>query len=205
PHARPPSRRLVAQPVPRVGGVAELVLASGLAQQAALADVAAGVFGFGGVEVKLVILLGGPAYYVKHGGSALVLRRVGRFFQHDSGAASEKFQRFDKTDVFVPLDKADDIARLATGPTAVALAERVNVEAGSVVVGERAEALEGAAGGSQRNIGADNLDDVVGLFDLFDPVVRQGPPGEEKQRLYIISHWQDRAINGRTWPREVRG
>src|SRR5262249_19640120 len=64
---------------------------------------------------------------------------------------------------------------------AVALAARVDVEGGSVVVVEGAEALVGRPGLAQRDVTADDVHDVVGFFDLFDPVVCQGPPASRSQ------------------------
>lgn len=42
---------------------------------------------------------------------------------------------------------------------------------------ERTKALKGSAGRAQRDVCTDDIDDVVGLFNLFDqgyPIVRQG-------------------------------
>src|SRR5262249_22830337 len=71
------------------------------------------------------------------------------------------------------LDKGDDVARFATGPTLEALAAGVHVEGGPVVVMKRAEALERWPRGAQRQVAANDVHDVVSLFDLLDPIGRQ--------------------------------
>src|SRR5947209_3505428 len=117
-----------------------------------------------------------PPYHVKHEGAALRVGRGGGFFQRDSGAAGQKFERLDKADAVVLLNKADNVAVFTTGPTAVALPAGVHVEGGPVVVVEGAQALEGGAGLAQGQVTANDGHDVVGLFDLLDAVVWQGPP-----------------------------
>jgi hypothetical protein len=53
----------------------------------------------------------------------------------------------------------------------------IDDERGVVIVVEGAKAFEAsAAGGAQIEIAADQGDNVVGFFDLLDPIVRQGPP-----------------------------
>jgi hypothetical protein len=48
-----------------------------------------------------------------------------------------------------------------------------------VIVVEGTQALELAAHGAQFEIALDNRNDVVGFFDLLDPIVCQGPPVPE--------------------------
>src|SRR5581483_5779245 len=95
------------------------------------------------------------------------------FFQRDSGAAGQKLQRLDKTDVLVFLDKADDIARFATSPTPIALAARIHVERGAMIIVKRTQALERWPSRAQRQVAPNDVYNVVGLFDLLDPIVRQ--------------------------------
>ena len=88
--------------------------------------------------------------------------------------------------MFVFLNKTQHVAVFPTGPAAVALPPRVHVEGRVVVVVEGAQPLEGGAGRPQRQVAADDVHDVVGLFDLLDPVVRQGPPvGLERESLKL--------------------
>jgi hypothetical protein len=76
----------------------------------------------------------------------------------------------------VLLNKADNVAVLTTGPTAEVLPLGVDLEGRVVVVVEGAEALEIGAGRAQGEIATNDVHNVVGLFDLLDPVVCQGPP-----------------------------
>jgi hypothetical protein len=73
----------------------------------------------------------------------------------------------------------------AAGPTTVTLAARVNVEGRTLVVVERAEAFEGGAGAAQKHVAADDIDNVVCLFDpLFQgvPIVAHGAPADETRQ-----------------------
>src|SRR5262249_36133323 len=130
----------------------------------------------GGVEQALVVLLRRPADGVEQ--LELLGRpdRVAVLLELDAGAAGQHLQRLGKADARVLLNKTDDVAVFTTGPPGVAVAGRVDGEGGPRVVVEGAQALEGGAGRAQGNILADDIDDVVGLFYLLDPVVRQGPP-----------------------------
>src|SRR5439155_11411179 len=100
----------------------------------------------------------------KHTGAALMLPAVARFFYRDSGAPRQQFQRLAKIDALVLLNKADDIAVFTTGPAAVALPARIDIEGGARVVVEGAQGLEGGARGAQGEVAADDIDDVVGLL-----------------------------------------
>ena len=76
------------------------------------------------------------------------------------------------------MNERQDIAELATGPTAIPLPAWIDVEGRTLVVVKRTEALIGSAGGPQGDIAAHDIDNVVGFFDLLDngTVVRQGTP-----------------------------
>src|ERR1700720_4695695 len=65
------------------------------------------------------------------------------------------------------LNKLDDIAVLITGPTTVTLAPRIDVKGRAVIVVEGANTLEGRSGRAQRDVTANDIDDVVGLFNLL--------------------------------------
>src|SRR5262245_62219090 len=84
------------------------------------------------------------------------------------------------------LNKSYDVAVFAARPAPIALPARIDVEARSMVIMERAKALIGGAGRTQGNIAANHINDVVGVFDLLGqgyPVARQGPPvWQEKNR-----------------------
>src|SRR5205814_231170 len=122
-------------------------------------------FGLGSVKEAFVILLCSPAYYVKHCGSALIVRGVWRFFQRDSGSPRQNFQRFPKTDVFMLLNKDDDIATFATTPAAIALPPRIDIERRTMIVVEGAQSLVRGTNLTQRDVVANHVDNVVGLFD----------------------------------------
>src|SRR5688500_7125389 len=79
------------------------------------------------------------------------------------------------------LNKADHIAMFIAGPTPIALPAGVDVEGGTVVIVEGANAFEGGAGRAQGNVTAYNVDNVVGFFHpLFQgyAIFRQGTPGD---------------------------
>ncbi len=85
------------------------------------------------------------------------------------------------------LDETDNVATLATGPTTIALAARIDVEGRMVIVVERTEAFIRLPLLPQADVRADDFHDVVGLFDLIlqrFPVVRQEAPeaGESDKR-----------------------
>jgi hypothetical protein len=112
-----------------------------------------------------------------------LLLSISSFFQRNPGAAGEKLQRLGKIDALELLNKLDDVAVFITGPTAVALAARIDVKGGAAVVVEGAEALEGLAGRPEGDVAADDVHDVVGFLDLLDqdyPIVWQGLTGARR-------------------------
>jgi hypothetical protein len=123
-----------------------------------------------------VELLCHPAGYIKHAGSVGGMRGTVVFFEDNSGATCQKFQRFGKTDLFVFLHKTDDIAMFPTGPAAIALPAGIDIERRTAIIVEGTQPLEGRALGLERQVTAHHLDDIVGLFHLLDPVVIQGSP-----------------------------
>ena len=95
------------------------------------------------------------------------------------------FDRLPKSHTIPFLNKADHIAELPAGPATVALPARIDVKGGAVVFVEGAQALEGLAGRAQGDVGADDINDVVGRLDLPNqvrPVVSQGAPAGEGPR-----------------------
>ena len=78
------------------------------------------------------------------------------------------------------LDKRQDVADFVARPAAVALAPRIDVEGGTVVVVEWTESLVRPAGRAERNVAAHDVNDVVGFFDLSDQVICQGPPASRE-------------------------
>ena len=89
------------------------------------------------------------------------------------------FEGLGEGDVFVFLNKAEDVAVFTTGPAAIALAAGIDVKRGAVIVVEGTEAFELFAGRVQSDIGADDIDNVVGFLDPFgqaSPIVRQKTP-----------------------------
>ena len=61
--------------------------------------------------------------------------------QRDAGSVGEDLEGFEEGDVLVFLNKLDHITVFLTGPTAIALTARVDVEGGAVVVVERSKPL----------------------------------------------------------------
>ncbi len=90
-----------------------------------------------------------------------------RFFERNSRSTRQKFKSISKIHMLVLHHKAENIAIFATGPTTVALAARVDVERWFFVVVKRAQTLESGPDGTQRNIAADDIDDVVRFLDLL--------------------------------------
>ena len=129
---------------PLARSIAQAIAPHGFSRQAARADIASRFLRQRRVQQALVKLLGRPADYIKHGGAALVLHGIWRFFQSDSGAAGQKFERFGKADPLVFLNKSDDIAVFITGPAFVILPLRIDDEGGIVIVVEGTQPLERA-------------------------------------------------------------
>ncbi len=167
--------RLAGQPVAGTRGVTQSVLAHRVADQAAFADVLAGLFRLRIVEQTFVELLGGPAHDIEQTGTTLIAGRARRI-EVDAGAAGEQLQRLPEADVLELLNKTEHVAVFTTGPAAEILPAGIDGEGGVVVVVEGAESFEGRPGRLQGQVAPDDIDDIVGLFDLLDPVVRQGPP-----------------------------
>jgi hypothetical protein len=73
----------------------------------------------------------------------------------------------------------------AAGPTPVALTARINIKRGAVIVVEWAKGFESGADAAQVDVGADDIDDVVCLFDpLFQgvPIFAHGAPADETRQ-----------------------
>ena len=79
-----------------------------------------------------------------------------------------------------------DVAVFSARPAAIVLKLRVNVEGGAVIVVEGTEAFELFAGRVQSDIGADDVDNVVGFLDPLgqaSPIVRQKTPVGRKESV----------------------
>ena len=50
-----------------------------------------------------------------------------------------------------------------------------------MIVVEGTKSLESGTGRTQGDVTADHVNDVVGFFDLFDPIVCQGSPTRKSQ------------------------
>src|SRR5262245_11416127 len=77
------------------------------------------------------------------------------------------------------LDKLDDIAKCAAGPTAIALPPRIDVERRPRIVVKRTEPFERRADRAQIEVTADDIDDVVGFLDALGqgyPIFPQRAP-----------------------------
>lgn len=89
----------------------------------------------------------------------------------------EKFQRFRKGDMGVLLDERENIAAFAARPTFVTLPARIDRQRRIRVVMEGAKGLELRPGRAQRQVSADDIDNVVGFPDPFPqrgPIVDHG-------------------------------
>jgi hypothetical protein len=62
-----------------------------------------------------------------------------------------------------------------------------------MIIVERAQPLPGLSGRANGQVAADDFDDVVGLLDLLDTVVYQGPPVATSQ---WIKHPEETAPAG---------
>lgn len=75
------------------------------------------------------------------------------------------------------LNELNDIAVFSARPASVALSARIDVEGGTVVVMEGTTPFERLSRGAQVHITTDDIDNVIGFFDLLDqgyPIVGQG-------------------------------
>ena len=92
-----------------------------------------------------------------------------RFLENrDAGALGKASHGAGEVEVFVVHDEAKD---RATGPAAKAmegLALGIDGEGGGLLAMKRAERLEAGSGPFEREVGTDNLNDVVGLGDPLD-------------------------------------
>ena len=66
------------------------------------------------------------------------------------------------------LNECKDISEFSACPTAEILPTRVDSEGRIAVVVEGAKPFEGLSGGTQSDIGANDIDDVVGRFNPLD-------------------------------------
>jgi hypothetical protein len=84
------------------------------------------------------------------------------------------------------LNKVDDIAVFITGPTPIPLPARIDIKRGAMVIVKRTNSLENGTGRAQGYVTTDDIDDVVGFFNLLFqgyPIVRQWPlRGRNKRR-----------------------
>jgi len=101
----------------------------------------------------------------------LLVRQVAR--EIDVERAGQRLERLGERQ---PLDlhqEGEDVAALPAAEALVDLARRVDVEAGSLLAVERAEALERGAGGAERDVAPHDVDDVGLLLDAGDDLPRQ--------------------------------
>src|SRR6185437_12393126 len=151
------------EPVAVERGKAEPEIADGFARKLAGTEVFAGGFGSGIVQQAALVLLLGPVHDAEQPHPGLVLRRR-RVIQLDARAVRQNDAGFLEADLLHFLHEGDDVAVLAAGPTAVALAARIDVERRARIAVERAKGFECWAGRFERNVTADHGDDVaVGL------------------------------------------
>jgi hypothetical protein len=126
-----------------------------------------------------MVLLGRPAHYLKHNGAAALVRRIGVFFHRNPGPACQEFQGFAKINLVMFLKEVKNVPKLAARPATIALPPWIDIEGRPMIVVERAKALIGRTDRAQSDIVADDVYDVVGLFNLFDqgcPIIRQKAP-----------------------------
>ena len=171
--------RFLNQPVSQCRREAEPETAHDVAVELAFAQVEPGRLCHVAVEEALLKLLRCPPYDVKHTGAAGSMLSKSLIFQRNSRPARQHFQRFQKADMLDFLNKTEHVAVFITGPAAEGLSARIDVERRIVIVVKRTEPLMDGAGLAQRDVFADDVDDVVGFLDaVFQgcPVFRQGTP-----------------------------
>src|SRR5205085_3015189 len=88
-------------------------------------------------------------------------------FERNSAPTRQKFKSISKINMLEFHHKVENVAIFATSPTTEPLPPRIDIERRPFVVVKRAQALERRADGTQRNIAADDVDDVVGFLDLL--------------------------------------
>jgi hypothetical protein len=106
----------------------------------------------------------------------MVLSGFGFFLQGNSCAPGQQLQCFTKINPLVFLNKRDDITVFLARPASVALPARIDIERRAMVIVERAKPLKCGADGTQGDIAAHDINNVVGIFDLpnqASPVVSQ--------------------------------
>jgi hypothetical protein len=84
--------------------------------------------------------------------------------------------------VIVFHDEADDIAMFLARPALIALPLRMDIKGRPMVLVKRAQSPEGRADLAQSDITADDIHDVVGLFDPGYQVIGQGVPTHWKSQ-----------------------
>jgi len=86
------------------------------------------------------------------------------WFDFDAGAVGESLEGLGEGDVFAHLDEFDDVAAGAAGEALEDLLGGIDVEAGTMVVVEWAQADHFSPLSFERKVFADDINDVVGLL-----------------------------------------
>jgi hypothetical protein len=158
----------VDQPVSLIGSVAETILANCFSAELPFTEILASVRGERPIDQTGMELLLRPPYQVKQKRAATGFSGWSLPRQSDTSPTSQKFEGLGKRNALEVLNKTQDVAELVARPTAEALASRIDVEGGSAVFVEGAESFECAAGRTESDVGPNDIDDIVGLFDLLD-------------------------------------
>jgi len=98
----------------------------------------------------------------------LALTVVLGVFEWNAGAFGEASNRFAEVQTFEFLDEPKDIAAFMATEAVKDLALRVNIETGGLLLVERAKGDEVRPRPFEREVGADDFDDIAGGPDLVE-------------------------------------
>lgn len=160
------------QRVTAVGGVAEVPILRDVGVDGARFQIVArGGTGGGAEEVGLEPVGGDFVQFEEASAqfAALVIARCGGFLDdRDPGFLGQSADGGGEVDAFVFHDELEDAAARAAAEAVVGLLLRTHVERGGFLAVERAERAPAGAGAFEREVAADDLDDVIGRGDALD-------------------------------------
>ena len=129
-------------------------------------DLARGLVGERGLPALRDLLVNLEQRFLKK--AVLLLPRVFFKLQRQVRPFGQPPHGFGEGDVFVFLDEREHVAALVTAEAMKDLSMRIDVEARRFLFVKRAEGDEVCAGAFEREIRANDIDDVAGGADLFE-------------------------------------
>jgi hypothetical protein len=117
----------------------------------------------------------------------LLFAGAGVLLQRNFRTVREASHRVHETDVFVFADESKNVTAFVTAEAVENLAVRIDVETGTLFLMERAERGEIGPGAFQRQIRADDINDITGGADAFESGL-----GKNCHLQRSISHVNDR-------------